>query len=84
MAGDVSCLGVAPVPAGRARARFLAVGSFDQTVGFLRFYTGFLLSYDRVLGFSRVASAPAGRARARFLAVGSFNQTAGFILGFRV
>jgi splicing factor 3B subunit 3 len=33
LAGDVACLDVAPVPEGRQRSRFLAVASYDSTVG---------------------------------------------------
>jgi splicing factor 3B subunit 3 len=32
MGDDVACLDIAPVPEGRARCRFLAVGCFDSTV----------------------------------------------------
>lgn len=32
MGGDVACVDVAPVPEGRQRCRFLAVGMFDGTV----------------------------------------------------
>ena len=32
MSGDVACLDVGPVPEGRQRSRFLAVGSYDNTV----------------------------------------------------
>ena len=32
MSGDVACLEVGPVPEGRQRSRFLAVGSYDNTV----------------------------------------------------
>jgi hypothetical protein len=35
MSGDVACLDLAPVPEGRQRNRFLAVGSFDSTVRIL-------------------------------------------------
>lgn len=35
MGGDVSCLGIAPVPEGRQRSRFLAVGMFDGTARLL-------------------------------------------------
>ena len=31
MTGDVACLDIAPVPEGRQRSRFLAVGSYDST-----------------------------------------------------
>ena len=34
MSGDVACLDVGPVPEGRQRSRFLAVGSYDNTVSF--------------------------------------------------
>eukprot|EP00983_Pelagomonas_calceolata_P113194 1159960-Pelagomonas_calceolata.AAC.2 len=32
MGDDVACLDIAPVPEGRARCRFLAVGCYDSTV----------------------------------------------------
>lgn len=32
MSGDVASLDVGPVPEGRQRSRFLAVGSYDNTV----------------------------------------------------
>jgi splicing factor 3B subunit 3 len=32
MSGDVACLDIAPVPEGRQRSRFLAVGSYDNTI----------------------------------------------------
>lgn len=32
MPGDVACLDLLPVPEGRQRSRFLAVGSYDNTV----------------------------------------------------
>lgn len=32
MGGDVAALDVGPVPPGRQRSRFLAVGSFDSTI----------------------------------------------------
>lgn len=35
MSGDVACLDIAPVPEGRQRSRFLAVGSFDSTIRIL-------------------------------------------------
>ncbi|KAL5711133.1 hypothetical protein ACHQM5_021624 [Ranunculus cassubicifolius] len=35
MSGDVACLDIAPVPEGRQRSRFLAVGSFDNTIRIL-------------------------------------------------
>ena len=35
MSGDVACLDVGPVPEGRQRSRFLAVGSYDNTVSCL-------------------------------------------------
>jgi splicing factor 3B subunit 3 len=35
MGDDVCCLDVAPVPEGRARCRFLAVGLYDSTVRIL-------------------------------------------------
>ncbi|KAJ3669496.1 hypothetical protein LUZ60_011446 [Juncus effusus] len=35
MPGDVACLAIAPVPEGRQRSRFLAVGSYDNTIRIL-------------------------------------------------
>ncbi|XP_058756401.1 spliceosome-associated protein 130 A [Vicia villosa] len=35
MSGDVACLDIAPVPEGRKRSRFLAVGSYDKTIRIL-------------------------------------------------
>lgn len=35
MSGDVACLDVGPVPEGRQRSRFLAVGSYDNTVSLI-------------------------------------------------
>jgi len=35
MPGDVACLDIAPVPEGRQRSRFLAVGSYDSTIRIL-------------------------------------------------
>jgi splicing factor 3B subunit 3 len=35
MSGDVACLALAPVPEGRQRSRFLAVGSYDNTIRIL-------------------------------------------------
>lgn len=35
MSGDIACLDIAPVPEGRQRSRFLAVGSFDNTIRIL-------------------------------------------------
>jgi splicing factor 3B subunit 3 len=35
MSGDVACLDIAPVPEGRQRSRFLAVGSYDSTIRIL-------------------------------------------------
>uniref|UniRef100_A0A0E0JVA8 DNA damage-binding protein 1 n=1 Tax=Oryza punctata TaxID=4537 RepID=A0A0E0JVA8_ORYPU len=35
MSGDVACLAIAPVPEGRQRSRFLAVGSYDNTIRIL-------------------------------------------------
>ena len=32
MAGDVAAIDLAPVPEGRQRSRFLAVGSYDSTI----------------------------------------------------
>ncbi|KAL6126564.1 hypothetical protein ACLB2K_074611 [Fragaria x ananassa] len=35
LSGDVACLDIAPVPEGRQRSRFLAVGSYDNTIRIL-------------------------------------------------
>ncbi|CAN1257727.1 Spliceosome-associated protein 130 B [Linum perenne] len=35
MSGDVACLDIAPVPEGRQRSRFLAVGSYDNIIRIL-------------------------------------------------
>lgn len=35
MSGDIACLDIAPVPEGRQRSRFLAVGSYDNTIRIL-------------------------------------------------
>lgn len=35
MSGDVACLDIAPVPEGRQRSRFLAVGSYDSVIRIL-------------------------------------------------
>ncbi|PKA61181.1 DNA damage-binding protein 1b [Apostasia shenzhenica] len=35
MPGDVACLDIAPVPEGKQRSRFLAVGSYDNTIRIL-------------------------------------------------
>lgn len=35
LGGDVACLDISPIPEGRQRARFLAVGSYDKTVRLL-------------------------------------------------
>ncbi|GAV77061.1 CPSF_A domain-containing protein/MMS1_N domain-containing protein [Cephalotus follicularis] len=55
MSGDVACLDIAPVPEGRQRSRFLAVGSYDQTIR--------ILSLDpddcmQILSVQSVASTP--------------------------
>lgn len=55
MSGDVACLDVGPVPEGRQRSRFLAVGSYDNTVR--------IISLDpedtmKVLGVQAVQSTP--------------------------
>ncbi|KAI4351142.1 hypothetical protein L6164_005525 [Bauhinia variegata] len=55
MSGDVACLDIAPVPEGRQRSRFLAVGSFDKTIR--------ILSLDpddcmQILSVQSVSSAP--------------------------
>ncbi|KAL5994456.1 hypothetical protein ACLOJK_024506 [Asimina triloba] len=55
MPGDVACLDIAPVPEGRQRSRFLAVGSYDNTIR--------ILSLDpddcmQVLSVQSVSSAP--------------------------
>lgn len=33
--GDITSVDVAPIPAGRQRSRYLAVGTADSTVGYL-------------------------------------------------
>ncbi|CAI8601581.1 unnamed protein product [Vicia faba] len=55
MSGDVACLDIAPVPEGRKRSRFLAVGSYDKTIR--------ILSLDpddcmQTLGIQSLSSAP--------------------------
>ncbi|XP_014513669.1 spliceosome-associated protein 130 A [Vigna radiata var. radiata] len=55
MSGDVACLDIAPVPEGRQRSRFLAVGSYDKTIR--------ILSLDpddcmQALSVQSVSSAP--------------------------
>ncbi|CAI0443012.1 unnamed protein product [Linum tenue] len=35
MSGDVACLDIAPVPEGRQRSRFLAVGTYDNIIRIL-------------------------------------------------
>ncbi|ERN13109.1 hypothetical protein AMTRI_Chr11g93760 [Amborella trichopoda] len=55
MTGDVACLDIAPVPEGRKRSRFLAVGSYDSTIR--------ILSLDpddcmQVLSMQSVSSPP--------------------------
>ncbi|KAJ6801697.1 splicing factor 3B subunit 3-like [Iris pallida] len=55
MPGDVACLDIAPVPEGKQRSRFLAVGSYDSTIR--------ILSLDpddcmQVLSVQSVSSAP--------------------------
>ena len=35
MSGDVACLDIAPIPEGRQRSRFLAVGSYNRTIRIL-------------------------------------------------
>ncbi|CAK8574337.1 unnamed protein product [Lathyrus sativus] len=55
MSGDVACLDIAPVPEGRQRSRFLAVGSYDKTIR--------ILSLDpddcmQTLGIQSLSSAP--------------------------
>ncbi|RHN64003.1 putative transcription factor WD40-like family [Medicago truncatula] len=55
MSGDVACLDIAPVPKGRLRSRFLAVGSYDKTIR--------ILSLDpddcmQTLGIQSLSSAP--------------------------
>ncbi|MCO5600362.1 hypothetical protein L7F22_054473 [Adiantum nelumboides] len=35
MAGDVACLDIAPIPEGRQRSRFLAVGTYDKVIRIL-------------------------------------------------
>ncbi|KAF5467224.1 hypothetical protein F2P56_017072 [Juglans regia] len=55
MSGDVACLDIAPIPEGRQRSRFLAVGSYDNTIR--------ILSLDpedgmQILSVQSVSSAP--------------------------
>ncbi|PON75334.1 Guanine nucleotide-binding protein, beta subunit [Parasponia andersonii] len=55
MSGDVACLDIAPVPEGRQRSRFLAVGSYDNTIR--------ILSLDpddcmQILSLQSVSSTP--------------------------
>lgn len=55
MSGDVACLDIAPVPEGRQRSRFLAVGSYDNTIR--------ILSLDpddcmQILSVQSVSAAP--------------------------
>ncbi|XP_020576179.1 LOW QUALITY PROTEIN: splicing factor 3B subunit 3-like [Phalaenopsis equestris] len=55
MPGDVACLDIAPVPEGKQRSRFLAVGSYDNTIR--------ILSLDpddcmQVLSVQSVSSSP--------------------------
>ncbi|KAJ0766271.1 putative WD40/YVTN repeat-like-containing domain superfamily [Helianthus annuus] len=55
MSGDVACLDIAPIPEGRQRSRFLAVGSYDNTIR--------ILSLDpedcmQVLSLQSVSSPP--------------------------
>ncbi|EFJ13812.1 hypothetical protein SELMODRAFT_181612 [Selaginella moellendorffii] len=55
MSGDVACLAIGPVPEGRQRSRFLAVGSYDNTIR--------ILSLDpndcmHILSVQMVASPP--------------------------
>ncbi|GFY83635.1 cleavage and polyadenylation specificity factor (CPSF) A subunit protein [Actinidia rufa] len=55
MSGDVACLDIAPVPEGRQRSRFLAVGSYDNCIR--------ILSLDpddcmQVLSLQSVSSPP--------------------------
>ncbi|KAF5742643.1 splicing factor family protein [Tripterygium wilfordii] len=55
MSGDVACLDIAPVPEGRQRSRFLAVGSYDNTIRILS------LDIDdcmQILSVQSVSSAP--------------------------
>nr|XP_010937208.1 spliceosome-associated protein 130 A [Elaeis guineensis] len=55
MSGDVACLDIAPVPEGRQRSRFLAVGSYDNTIRILSLDTD-----DRmqILSVQSVSSPP--------------------------
>ncbi|PSC75527.1 splicing factor 3B subunit 3-like [Micractinium conductrix] len=55
MGGDVSCLGIAPVPEGRQRSRFLAVGMFDGTARLLGLDPDQTL---KVLGTQAVGATP--------------------------
>ncbi|XP_006293329.2 spliceosome-associated protein 130 A [Capsella rubella] len=55
MSGDVACLDIAPVPEGRQRSRFLAVGSYDNTVRILSLDPDDCL---QILSVQSVSSAP--------------------------
>lgn len=55
MSGDIACLDIAPVPEGRQRSRFLAVGSYDNTIRILN------LDHDdimAILSLQSVSSPP--------------------------
>ncbi|KAK3409052.1 spliceosome-associated protein 130 A [Eucalyptus grandis] len=55
MSGDVACLDIAPVPEGRQRSRFLAVGSYDNTVRILSLDPDDCL---QILSVQSVSAAP--------------------------
>ena len=55
MSGDVACLDIAPVPEGRQRSRFLAVGSCDNTIRSLSLDPDDCM---QILGLQSVSSPP--------------------------
>eukprot|EP00798_Chlamydomonas_sp_ICE-L_P023642 gene23642-9170_t len=55
MSEDVSCMDIAPVPEGRARCRFLALGSYDSTVKILSLDPGDEL---KVLALQAIPAVP--------------------------
>ena len=48
MSGDVACLDVGPVPEGRQRSRFLAVGSYDNTVSCINLFVVLILTMKKL------------------------------------
>ncbi|GJU33529.1 spliceosome-associated protein 130 A [Tanacetum coccineum] len=56
MSGDVTCLDIAPVPEGRQRSRFLAVGSYNNTIRILSLDPHDCLSAGRTVQTTRLAS----------------------------